>query len=63
MPSNPQLIELAMEDSNVKGILAALRYLSREAEGAGLEELAKALAEAELKCGRPTEDVQHKRQA
>ena len=30
----------------------ALRYLSREAEGAGLKELAKTLEEAELKCDR-----------
>jgi hypothetical protein len=57
-------MEIAMEDRNVEGILAALRYLSREAEGAGLMELAKALAEAELKCGRPpAKNAQGNRQA
>jgi hypothetical protein len=58
MPSNHQFIEITMENSNVEGILAALRYLSREAEGAGLKELAKALAEAELKCDRPSDNAQ-----
>jgi hypothetical protein len=38
--------------SNVRGILAALRYLSREAESAGLSELAGTLEEAALKCNR-----------
>ncbi|GEM_PF-4354460 len=38
------------KQQDVNGILAALRYLSREAEGAGLSELAKALVEAEMKC-------------
>jgi hypothetical protein len=35
----------------------ALRYLSREAEGAGLKELAKTLEEAELKCDRGTDNT------
>ncbi len=39
-------------ETNVRGILLALRYLSREAEGAGLKELARTLAEAEFKCDR-----------
>jgi hypothetical protein len=56
-------METAIEDGNVEGILAALRYLSREAEGAGLIELAKVLAEAELKCGRPAKTAQNNRQA
>jgi hypothetical protein len=56
-------MENAMDDSKVEGILAALRYLSREAEGAGLTELAKALAEVERKCGRPAQDPQGARQA
>ncbi|MBT3069407.1 hypothetical protein KKP04_00790 [Rhodomicrobium sp. Az07] len=42
------LSEKQKEDIN--GILAALRYLTREAEGAGLSELAKALIEVETKC-------------
>jgi len=40
----------------IRGILAALRYLSREAEGAGLKELARTLEEAELKCDRATDN-------
>ena len=44
----------AEEEAAVRGILMALRYLSREAEDAGLKELAKALEEAELKCDRHT---------
>jgi hypothetical protein len=63
MTSNSPRIEISTEDSNIEGILAALRYLSREAEGAGLMELAKALAEAELKCARPAENAQHNCQA
>ncbi len=39
-------------EASVQGILLALRYLSREAEGAGLKELAITLKEAEVKCGR-----------
>jgi hypothetical protein len=50
MPNSVNFIEAGMQDQNVAGILAALRYLSREAEGAGLTELAKALEEVELKC-------------
>ena len=42
----------------VRGILMALRYLSREAEGAGLKELAKTLEEAESKCDRGTNITQ-----
>ncbi len=37
---------------NIKGILLALRYLSIEAAGAGLTELAVTLEEAERKCAR-----------
>jgi hypothetical protein len=37
---------------NIEGILAALRYLSLEAEGAGLIELANTLEDAAMKCGR-----------
>jgi len=39
-------------DHNVEGILAALRYLSLEAEGAGLIELANTLEDAALQCDR-----------
>jgi hypothetical protein len=42
-------------NDTIRGILAALRYLSREAEGAGLKELARTLEEAELKCDRGTD--------
>ncbi len=45
--------EIAHTDNEaIRGILLALRYLSREAEGAGLKELARMLEEAELKCDR-----------
>ena len=37
---------------NIKGILVALRYLSVEAAGAGLTELAITLDEAARKCAR-----------
>jgi hypothetical protein len=37
---------------NVEGILMALRYLSHEAEGAGLTELAITLEDAAVQCGR-----------
>jgi hypothetical protein len=43
---------LNKKDSNIEGILMALRYLSLEAEGAGLIELANTLEEAALKCDR-----------
>ena len=46
----------ADNETNVRGILLALRYLTREAEGAGLIELARTLAEAELKCDRRTDN-------
>ena len=51
--------EIAQTDheTQVRGILMALRYLSREAEGAGLKELAKTLEEAELKCDRGTDST------
>ncbi len=42
------------DKESIRGILLALRYLSREAEGAGLKELARTLEEAELKCDRAT---------
>jgi hypothetical protein len=58
MPTNGKFVDALPDDKNVEGILAALRYLSREAEGAGLRELAKALEEAELKCGRCTAAAQ-----
>ncbi len=45
---DPKLMKL--HRNSVKGILVSLRYLSREAEGAGLVELARMLEEAELKC-------------
>jgi hypothetical protein len=50
-------LEIAETDheTQVRGILMALRYLSREAEGAGLKELARTLEEAELKCDRGTD--------
>lgn len=47
----------AEEEAAVRGILLALRYLSREAEDAGLKDLAKALEEAERKCDRQTGTV------
>lgn len=40
----------AEEKAPIRGILLALRYLSREAEDAGFKELAKALKEAEREC-------------
>ncbi len=40
----------ADHEANIRGILLALRYLTREAEVAGLKELARTLEEAELKC-------------
>ena len=50
--------ELTQTDNeSIRGILLALRYLSREAEGAGLKELARTLEEAELKCDRGTENT------
>jgi hypothetical protein len=65
LPSN------AVEDSffsekqkqDIDGILAALRYLTREAEGAGLSELAKALVEAETKCDQDFRKGHHRWQA
>jgi hypothetical protein len=42
-------------ETQVRGILMALRYLSREVEGAGLVELAKTLEEVESKCDRGTD--------
>jgi hypothetical protein len=45
------------DNESIRGILLALRYLSREAEGAGLKELARTLEEAELKCDRGTENT------
>ncbi len=51
--------EMAQSDNeeNIRGILLALRYLTREAEGAGLKELARTLEEAELKCDRRTSNA------
>lgn len=51
----PVMVETNHENLNVQGILLALRYLCREAEIAGLMELAKTLEEAELKCDRKPE--------
>jgi hypothetical protein len=51
---NPEMAQTDHE-TQVQGILVALRYLSREAEGAGLVELAKTLEEAESKCDRGTD--------
>ncbi len=45
-------VETASDPNNVAGILMALRYLSHEAEGAGLKELAIALEDAAMQCGR-----------
>ncbi len=59
LPNNTNSnIEISQADNeaNVQGILLALRYLMREAEGAGLLELARTLEEAELKCDRRTND-------
>ena len=53
---NPEIAQPDHE-TQVRGILMALRYLSREAEGAGLKELAKTLEEAELKCDRGTDNT------
>ena len=53
---NPEIAQTDHE-TQVRGILMALRYLSREAEGAGLKELAKTL-EAELKYDRGTDRTQ-----
>jgi hypothetical protein len=54
---NPEIAQTDHE-TRVRGILMALRYLSREAEGAGLKELAKTLEEAELKYDRGTDRTQ-----
>ena len=54
---NPEIAQTDHE-MQVRGILMALRYLSREAEGAGLKELAKTLEEAESKCDRRTDKTQ-----
>jgi hypothetical protein len=45
---------LIKKDNNIEGIFMALRYLSLEAEGAGLIELATMLEEAALKWDRST---------
>ena len=54
---NPESAQTDREPG-VRGILLALRYLSREAEGAGLKELARTLEEAELKCDRGVDGTQ-----
>ena len=59
LPNNANSnIEISQSDNeaNVQGIRLALRYLTREAEGAGLIELARTLEEAESKCDRRTDD-------
>lgn len=45
-------VETAGGSNNVAGILMALRYLSHEAQGAGLTELAITLEDAAVQCGR-----------
>jgi hypothetical protein len=45
-------MKAAGDPHNVEGILMALRYLSHEAEGAGLKELAITLEHAAVLCGR-----------
>ena len=50
-------IKLTDRDAAVRGILLALRYLSREAAWAGLTELARMLEEAELKCDRRADQL------
>ena len=58
MPPSKRDPEIAQTDNeSIRGILLALRYLSREAKGAGLKELARTLEEAELKCGPGTENT------
>lgn len=57
----PDVAQPTPENSNVKGIFLALRYLSREAEGAGLTELAKTLEEAESKWDKSIESKQDSR--
>ena len=49
--SDPEIAQPGNQAA-IRGIILALRYLSREAEGAGLKELARTLEEAELKCDR-----------
>jgi len=46
--------ETNKKSNNIEGIFVALRYLTNEAEGAGLVELANALEEAALKWDRST---------
>jgi hypothetical protein len=46
-----------LNNNNVEGIFLALRYLSLEAEGAGLIELANTLEEAALKWDRSTTKI------
>ena len=62
----PRIVKVEKANSNsIEGILLALRYLSCEARGAGLTELAQTLKEAEVKCDQHIEmskiDVQRKR--
>ena len=45
-------IEEDYGSNNIEGILAALRYLSLEAEGAGLMDLANTLENAARQCGK-----------
>ncbi len=51
------VLETINENKDIRGILLALRYLSREAECAGLIELAKTLEEAELKYDKNYEST------
>jgi hypothetical protein len=50
-------LDLDKVDNNIEGIFRALRYLSLEAEGAGLIELANTLEEAALKWDRSTTKI------
>ena len=62
LPSNTNSnldISQADNEANVRGILLALRYLTREAEEAGLVELARTLEEAESKCDRRSDNPSH----
>jgi hypothetical protein len=60
---NSKVVEDRHKNSNIRGILLSLRYLSREAEGAGLVDLARTLEEAELQFGRYMENTKDSERA
>jgi hypothetical protein len=53
-------VGLNKKNNNIEGIFLALRYLSHEAEGVGLIELANTLEEAVLKWDRSATRISNK---